>query len=185
MLLYWSVFRYGFSTQVSDWGNFGNFFSGLLNPILTAINILVFVKLTTAVSKLDDERADRDYKCQQALLLMQFQKKEIDNFEKIINNAFVFHPSRIGFITNSLHTLAEHIVEAELYLNNFVQSKLSLFNLTPTCETATDIERLIKEIIKYHNNFVSGNNISDDDVSHILKLTSSIIVKLQNITLNK
>ena len=55
MLLYWSVFRFGLSTQMSDWGNFGSYFSGLIMPILTAINITVFVKMTKEISSLMKE----------------------------------------------------------------------------------------------------------------------------------
>lgn len=85
--LYLSVFRVGLSIQSADWGNFGSYFSGLLNPILTAINILVFVRLTTVVSNLDDERAKRETQAQQDMLWMQFRKKEIDNFKNAISRA--------------------------------------------------------------------------------------------------
>lgn len=108
--MYWKVFHDGFSNNSADWGNFGGYFNGLLMPILTIINIFVFVGISMKLSMLDDKRAEMESQGQKDLLLMQFQKKEIDNFERIMNEALI--PSSQFVI--SKEALARPIVYADL-----------------------------------------------------------------------
>ena len=78
LALYLIVFRYGLSHSTTTWSEFGGYVSGVLMPILTAINIFVFVKLTNAISENDTYRSEKEMLFQKQLMLMQFRKKEID-----------------------------------------------------------------------------------------------------------
>ena len=57
LFLYFICFHDGFSFDQSDWGNFGSFFSGVLIPILTIINIYVFISLT---KEIEAQRVQRE-----------------------------------------------------------------------------------------------------------------------------
>lgn len=50
------------STNPTDWGVFGDYIGGILNPIFSLINIILLVYLTYLVSKKDDERAFEEIK---------------------------------------------------------------------------------------------------------------------------
>jgi len=41
---YFILFHYGFSNDSSAWSNFGDYINGILTPILTAVNIYVFIR---------------------------------------------------------------------------------------------------------------------------------------------
>ena len=177
--MYWMVFHEGFSYNSADWGNFGSYFNGLMMPILTFVNILVFVSISMKISSLDDKRAEKEAEGQKYLMLMQFRKKEIDNFERVLNEALV--PSSQFVI--SKESLARPIVLADLYLHSFLKSKLSLFNLTDNCETTQFVSELKRKISNYHTKFVSDEELARDDIMELLELKSSIIRNLQIITL--
>ena len=179
--MYWMVVHEGFSYNSADWGNFGSYFNGLMMPILTFVNILVFVSISMKISSLDDKRAEKEAEGQKNLMLMQFRKKEIDNFERVLNEALI--PSTQFAL--SKEALAGSIVLADLYLHSFLKSKLSLFNLADNCETTQFISKLKREISNYHAKFVSDEELVRDDVMELLELKSSIIRNLQVITIEK
>ena len=181
MLLYWSVFRFGLSTQMSDWGNFGSYFSGLIMPILTAINITVFVKMTKEISSIDERRSNNAIKAQKEITLMEFRKKEIESFEKYVYDAL--YPSLPSSI-KSKKALGMPIGMASLYLNTFLKSKLSLFSLSEDSDTACAIRKLYEKIVEYHVKFIGPEDIVTSDWADILELHEHIIRDLQNITLN-
>lgn len=184
--LYLSVFRVGLSIQSADWGNFGSYFSGLLNPILTAINILVFVRLTTVVSNLDDERAKRETRAQQDMLWMQFRKKEIDNFENAISRAVLSQDLWSGFASASeIRELAIPMKETDLYLYTFLKCKLSLFELAEGDAVVVRIRELKKRLTELHEKFTLGYSWKDEEISLVSELAANIISDLQMITLNK
>ena len=53
---YFIFFHYGFSNESNSWSNFGDYFNGVLSPILTAVNIYVFIRLTTTISNIESKR---------------------------------------------------------------------------------------------------------------------------------
>ena len=132
------------------------------------------------LSVLDDKRAEKESEGQKTLMLMQFRKKEIDSFEMVLNQALI--PSS-QFVT-SKEVLARPIVLADLYLQTFLKSKLSLFNLTANSEIAQSISELKNELNNYHAKFVGDQDLRKNDVLRLLELQSSIISYLQMITID-
>lgn len=93
---YFYMFNNGLSNDSNSWSNFGDYVNGVLTPIFTVINIYVFIKLTTAISRLEekryensmeieDKRREKEIEHEKELLLMQFRKQEIETFVKQIN----------------------------------------------------------------------------------------------------
>lgn len=177
--VYWMVFHEGFSYNSADWGNFGSYFNGLLMPILTFVNIFVFINISMKLSALDDKRAEEEAEGQKNLMLMQFRKKEIDNFERVLNEALV--PSSQFVI--SKEALARPIILADMYLQTFLKSKLSLFNLSEENEITQSISKLKTEINCYHKKFIGEKNLDGNDIANLLELKSIIVRGLQNITI--
>lgn len=179
LALYWSVFRCGLSSNAVDWGSFGSYFSGLLLPILTAINILVFAKMTKEISLIDDKRAKSAILSQKEIILMQFRKSEIETFERYIYNAMYPTPTAI----RSKAALAMPIGMANLYLKTFLESKLNLFSLSEESETAKSIQKLYERMVFYHEKFIDTKVVDSNDWHGILALHERIIRDLQDITL--
>lgn len=85
---YLYMFNNGLSNDSNSWSNFGDYVNGILTPIFTVINIYVFVKLTTAISRLEEKRSEKELQHEKELLLMQFRKQEIDVFIKQTNRIY-------------------------------------------------------------------------------------------------
>ena len=180
LAIYWKVFHNGLSYNSDDWGNFGSYFNGLLAPILTIVNIFVFIGISMKLSALDDKRAERETEGQKNMILMQFRKKEIERFEMVLNQALI--PSSQFVISKD--ALARPIVLADMYLHTFLKSKLNLFNLTTGSEITQLISELKRELNNYHAKFVGDKEFGRNDVLRLLELQSLIINYLQMITIN-
>lgn len=81
IVLYFVFFHYGFSKDSGSWSNFGDYVNGTLTPILTAINIYVFIRLTTVISDTESKRA-QDALTQEKLRSEKELKQTQEQFEK-------------------------------------------------------------------------------------------------------
>ncbi|MBO4613032.1 MAG: hypothetical protein J5671_07695 [Bacteroidaceae bacterium] len=81
-------FHDGFSNQLNDWSNFGNFFNGVLSPVLAIINIIILIELTIAISNIDKTRTNAEIQAQTNLLLVQMRRQSIESFCQVMNNYF-------------------------------------------------------------------------------------------------
>ena len=82
LLVYFCNFNNGFSNQASDWGNFGNYLSG----VLSIINIVILIQLTISVSNADQYRTKAEIRAQKELLLIQIRKQSIESFYLVMNS---------------------------------------------------------------------------------------------------
>lgn len=49
----------GWSYDPANWGQYGDFFGGIINPLLAIVNILILVLLTNTVQRIENERTER------------------------------------------------------------------------------------------------------------------------------
>lgn len=180
-ILYFARFHYGITNDINNWGNVGSFFGGVITPIMSAINIIVFIEISLQISKWDDKRAEENAKSQKTLLLMQFRKKEIENFENVMNEAFV---PRVEMSFNA-QVKAIPIVYASLYVQSFLTTKLNLFELKEDDEIVKKIINLSNIIVQYNQEFVKAEgNVENNLIKKVLVLRSEIVDELQKIALN-
>lgn len=169
----------------SLWLEFSVFFNGVMMPILTAINIFVFVKLTNAISEKDTIRSEKEMFFQRQLMLMQFRKTEIDIFEKTMDDVFSFKSvSDYNGIKELINALSYSVLNAMMYLDSFTNTKLSMFDLNKDSEIAVDIKNYISLLEKYKNCLEDEKIPPKEEYSKMFMLKDSIIYSLQKITLN-
>ena len=141
---YFYMFNNGLSNESNSWSNFGDYVNGVLTPIFTVINIYVFIKLTTAISRLEekryensmeieDKRREKEIEHEKELLLMQFRKQEIETFVEQTNRIFDYSSfdNRVNSIGGVLN-----------YLDSFCETELKWFGL----EECEDIKKKIKDM---------------------------------------
>lgn len=166
----------------SSWIEFSVFFNGVLMPILTAINVFVFVKLTNIISKKDEIRSEKELSYQKQLLLMQFRKAEIEEFEKSFDNVFLF--KNVAEYTDYTSDVSFSVMNALVYLNSFQNTKLSLFNLNENSKVAIDINNYSLLLKEYHDSMKEKKFPTKEEFDKMFALKDSIIQSLQMITLN-
>jgi uncharacterized membrane protein len=183
LALYFTIFRFGLSHSSTTWSEFGGYVSGVLMPILTAINIYVFIKLTNAISEKDSKQSEKEMVFQKQLMLMQFRKKEIDEFEERMDSLFSFND--IGTLKD-LHSKVNNTI---IYLGSFQSTKLSLFGCNKDSGLKKDIDNLIKLLSgmdkKWDNNkTINNETILEEYMPLFYTLKNSIVRSLQDITIN-
>ncbi len=166
----------------SSWIEFSVFFNGVLMPILTALNVFVFVKLTNIISKKEEIRSEKELSYQKQLLLMQFRKAEIEAFEKSFDNVFLF--KNVAEYTDYTSDVSFSVMNALVYLNSFLNTKLSLFNLNKNSKVAIDITNYSLLLKEYHDSLKEKKFPSKEEYDKMFALKDSIIQSLQMITLN-
>lgn len=75
-----------FSTKSTDWGVFGDYFGGILNPITAAINILVFIYLTKVISQSDEKAQQRNLAYQKSLTLAELKHASYIELTKLLES---------------------------------------------------------------------------------------------------
>ncbi len=138
-------FKNGISTNINDWGAFGNYLNGLLMPILSFINILVLISVSNSVSKLSMQ--DKEH------------KKKLETINKeITNNQFKITINPNASILDNYKDLTDNINAIRMYLKEFhssdekcLEDLYDIFN-----RLNLPVER-IDEIPYYNNPFINRN----------------------------
>lgn len=138
--LYMSKFNKGFSNTINDWAGFGNYISGVLMPILTTINIWVFIKLTIAISDENAKTKDRELFFKKKLFVTQQRQKELDHFIDILDQSLVLKANILP------SNICEPIVSAVTYLGSFIEGQSELF---PILITEQSFKNNILELYKF------------------------------------
>lgn len=178
LALYLIIFRYGLSHSSTAWSEFGGYFSGILMPILTAINIFVFINLTNAISEKDSNRSEKEMQFQKQLMLMQFRKKEIDEIETNMDSIFSIND------VNTSKGMMSKVNNLIIYLGSFQSTKLSLFGIKEDSKIKKDIDNLMDLLSGINKKWSNNENVPEEYMQSFYKLKNSIVRSLQDITIN-
>ena len=192
---YFILFHYGFSNDSSSWGNFGDYINGILTPILTAVYIYVFIRLTSKISEIEDNRTneaiqqerersikeleqakfqfEQQLEHEKNLQYLQFRKQELNNFCQNINDALSFYPKE---------ERVKRLENVSSYLDSFISSGLKLFMIDDKGVTERKILRLKMDINSMSLNFMDNQPLDDDLLNRIMDERDSIVKTLQDKT---
>lgn len=173
-------FNKGISDNASDWGSFGDYLNGILMPILTIINIWVFIRLTEVINSSDRKQKEAELSHQKKLLLIQLRQNEYDKFASIINEKLVFNPDDEN---------KKNIFLANAFLISFNKSKRVLFPIITSADYQIIYLELHKLLTKHLETYRSPSLIEkDENVDLMVKLhetIDSINSKLQDFILSE
>ena len=172
---YLFVFHNGLSDDSSAWSNFGDYMNGVLTPILTAINIYVFIRLTSVISEIEDKRAnellkqeelrsekemqqaeahfERELKHEKELLLMQLRKQEIDTFVNQTNRIYDY---------SSKEKRIQALQQVTDYLTSFTETGFKWFNIEDKNHTERRIGYLTVSLRTILFNLEENKETSED-----------------------
>lgn len=172
VFLYLGHFHNGLSNQMHDWSDFGNYFTGLLSPLLTIINIVVLVELTIAVSDADKSRTSAGIKAQKDLLLLQMRRQSIESFSQIMNHYF-----NNKYLEEDTKRVVAHVSE---YLQTFIKTDLQYFDFgEKTNIVKHKIDSLKLNIDIVHDGIVNKRELDHDKYLKIFELRDEILQVLQ------
>lgn len=184
LVVYFAVFNGNLSAFSQDWASFGSYLSGIMMPILTAINIWVFIKLTKAIdnnnSKRQQEETNRQDDRHNAEL--DFQRKKIlteMRYTEVKNLADSLDKLGKGC---SLIEVKESLFFCGSSIDSFANQKQSLFPLEENHEAYKGLIELHKKISELGAKFEANQQITG--TVEILKLKHKVIFELQQYILN-
>lgn len=85
-------FNGGVSNETQVWGAFGDYFGGILNPILAIINIGILIYLTFLINKIDTNRANKELEIQKKIAVYGLKHDALKEFN---NNLSKFQPELV------------------------------------------------------------------------------------------
>ena len=175
LALYFIIFHFGFSNDSSSWSDFGDYCNGIITPILTAVNIYVFIRLTSRISEIESNRAqeilnqeknhfdnelkqskllfEKEKAHEKELLLMQLRKQELDVFIKQTNRIFDHTPDDNHIVT--LKQVAD-------YLLSFSDTGLNWFEIDDGGKTKYEIKSLWNTLNRYVFNLEERKPFDED-----------------------
>jgi len=92
ILPYLINFNGGISDDTQVWGAFGDYFGGILNPILAIINIAILIYLTYLVNKIESNRATEELEIQKKIAIYGLKHDALKEFN---NNLSKFQPELV------------------------------------------------------------------------------------------
>ncbi len=105
-----NFWRYGISDDPAQWGQVGDYFGGILNPVISLISLIVLTYISITVSRIEDQRNEFTLQelarplgqviCGDYENLIQVKLKNCGLGPLIITNIIVRHSN--GTVTNNL-----------------------------------------------------------------------------------
>ena len=210
--LYFIFFHYGFSKESNSWSNFGDYFNGVLSPILTAVNIYVFIRLTTTISNIESKRAQEainqekfrsDRELNQAKELFEKELEhdkirleiELENEKKLLLlqlrkqeiDSFlkVMNDILVFEKQHDINELAYPILRAYQYTESLLFTGVKIFGIEKNYNLISKIHRLSRDLDILYNELKINKNIDQDIHLRIFEEKREILDALIDITLDK
>ena len=153
--LYFSKFHNDLSSEANDWAAFGSYIGGVVTPVLTIINIGVFIWLTLVIKNSGEEQKKKELEHQKRLIITQMRKTEIAQLSKILDSTFV--PENNSFIySNSVNDeLKINLMRSLIEIDSFLNEKQNLFPLDHNSSaflSLIDLHKMIGEVQDQYDN---------------------------------
>lgn len=132
------------SDQTSDWGSFGDYFGGILNPLIGLINLAALIYIAYIVEKAEAKRNDDSLDAQRVIALIAIRQKAVLDFSSMMDKVHMNLTDWEGY-ENTMTAIPAQLHSFVLSYHHLFP-KLADHDLTP-------INNSLKEIIQSHNSF--------------------------------
>jgi uncharacterized membrane protein len=135
------------SDKIEYWAQFGDYFGGVLNPILALVNICVFVMLTITIQNLTDRNNKESLETSKRIALMTMKHEELRNLKASMDSVLgEWSANRESF---------DHI-QTVLYTYNKLEYRITF--LFPELENSSENALLRKYIVKALYHYQEGDH---------------------------
>ena len=160
-----------FSTNKGDWGTFGDYFGGILNPLAGVVSLILLSHVSLQVAKIDENRSKTEIASQKAIALSNLKidaYKKLDKLLSKFENTVI--PPNPG-TADKLLLLREQYINYFIIYTHLIDFKGS--NSADVIEMMTQIIETAQEVDE-----LSEKSTSEWD-KHYPKLVAQIILQLQ------
>lgn len=147
----------GMSSNPSDWGVYGDFIGGSINPVLTIVNITALVYLTYTVSHIEENRAQESINVQKIITLNQMRHDMVVEFSKGLDT--IFSSDRNVDALKALHKLR---METYLFWKNSEYYFSDLYNEDFNKAYFQPLSYSIDLMIQYNEKGISDSDVEEE-----------------------
>ena len=144
----------------ADWGVFGDFIGGILNPVIAIANTVILIYISYTAHKLNENISDKDNKTQKFIILTQMRYDSYSNFKKSL-------PTHTDLII-----LIENNNKSEDGINRIISELIILRGILETFQSNSNI--LFEELIESTPDFSVNINECISHIAEIIKLNRSL-----------
>ncbi len=139
---------FSLATSKDEWGQFGDFIGGILNPFLSFASILILGYLTYEISRIEQGAQERSLEIQRKLVLGQLRQNAFEDYTRVIDNVLHNYDDSGKIVSESVGQKAAIAAEK---IRTFNQNLSHLFPILRT-------DNLYKEVIKTFNTISFANS---------------------------
>ncbi|RKE47112.1 hypothetical protein [Sphingobacterium detergens] len=137
------------SNDISQWAQFGDFMGGVLNPLLSIINICIFIYLTVTIQSIANSNHERSLDMDKKIALMTMKREELNHFKNEMDSTISKWEAKNYDLENAKQIL---------YRYNTLEYRMSyLFPSMNSLNENKMFRRYLIEIIDYLERKESGN----------------------------
>lgn len=81
LAFFFGFWKSNISNNIEQWGQFGDYLGGTLNPILGVINICIFIYLTLVVQDISNKNHEQALEMNKKVALMSMKREELNHFK--------------------------------------------------------------------------------------------------------
>lgn len=165
--------HHGISNNISDWGNFGSYISGIINPILSGLNIYIFFILTKTASEFGTQNVRKQLSF---ITCQEYQNKINDLTFEFLANIETYKENQdkkyIIRATNRLNWI-------KFFIDSFVKEAEPLIpqNLPEIKKQKEEFELSINMLIKSEFSEVEPMELFFDKKSEFIQSVFKFMIK--------
>jgi hypothetical protein len=144
--------KYVLSDTITDWGSFGDYFSGTIGIIVGLLNLVFFIFLTIEIAKVNDVNNLKNLNFERKRIMTELRYESIKRYEERVS-------SLLDNLVNYLHqqplqaqNILWEILKTENYFNEFLITYSDIFPNMNGQLLATDITKIKNYISQNQNN---------------------------------
>ncbi|SFH38912.1 hypothetical protein [Pontibacter chinhatensis] len=166
ILYYYKLGSPELSTDHEEWGQFGDFIGGTLNPFLSLVSIFVLAYITYEVSQIETHIQQRSLDTQRVLVLTQLRQAVLEEYARLIDIV-------LSSYDQTSRAIGDKAGETHQRLQVLHENHQHVFPIF-TSDTVFNEVLVTLEAITSSNSMLNGTGGSDGANTHALTLAQNI-----------
>ena len=169
------------SKDISYWSNFGIFYWGILSLIVSVVNLYFFISISNNVSKIQEERNNKNYTGEQKRFLTEYRHKAINSLTNTLSN---FHTNLFIHTQSNQNKIDFNFIHFEIIKFEEELRSLTVLNAYFFEDYPLNFDKIFLITAKIKNNKDDKANLNTD-LNDLRRQFYLILSSLQKFNVDK
>lgn len=124
-----TFYDYTFSDKTENWGQFGDYVGGLMNPLVSILNVFVTIQIARAVNSFSAQQTQHQLNAQKELVKTQLLHEILREFKKDILTAY--SGIELSLKANNHINFDASVQTAHSIIDSFIKYHQDMFSFPP------------------------------------------------------